>query len=171
MWCRIGNEYLWLPGTVLTQGEHLCLTWNQTMLLRGKSERKCIQDELVNFLFLFYNNRLIYFFVVIKCYCLLLIFLFMASLTSSLVSVAQTSIALLASTIKTRKCIVSNFSANNITVASGTAVASTGIIIPANASHTFSTADLAITGRQYLPALNAISATGTNAVGVSYYGE
>lgn len=95
------------------------------------------------------------------------------NIVTSLVSVAQTSIALFAATTASRKVTISNFSANNITVGTGTVVASTGIIIPANSSHTFDTTAFTQSsgGRQYVPALNAISATGTNAVGVAYYTE
>lgn len=95
------------------------------------------------------------------------------NIVTSLVSVAQTSVALFAATTASRRVTVSNFSANNITVSTGTAVASTGVIIGANSSHTFDTTEFTQSsgGRQYVPALNAISATGTNAVGVAYYTE
>ena len=90
----------------------------------------------------------------------------MAFVAPTLVSVAQASVTLY-TTGKAQRVIISNFSANNITVSSATpAVASTGVIIAANASYTFDTTRLSNAGRVYVPTLYAISATGTNAVGV-----
>lgn len=90
------------------------------------------------------------------------------ALVSTLVSVAQTSVALYTPTSANRaqKVVISNFSANNITVSGVTAVASTGVIIPANSSYTYDTTRLSNQGKVYVPQLYAISATGTNAVGV-----
>jgi len=84
----------------------------------------------------------------------------------TLVSVAQTSVTLYTKSTA-QKVIISNFSANNITVSGANpAVASTGTIIPANSSYTFDTTRISNLGKVYVPTLYAISGTGTNAVGV-----
>lgn len=96
------------------------------------------------------------------------------NIVATLVSVAQTSVTVFDSAVTTsRKVVISNNSANPITISQVTAVANTGFIIPANSNITIDTTGLTASsgGREYVPTLKAISGTGTNAVGVAAYTE